>query len=278
MSTTPFQSSTSSSSTTSSSFVGGSFPFHSAPPNFDFFSSSSLPSTTSPPPPSAGTTFRQGATNGLAQMNNFFSSFISGGTNRQNSSTSTSSSFAATSTRSSPPPPPPSSVPPTTTTTAPSPPPATSVTRPAFCLKRLQKERKELLSRPPDNISMNQPTELFEWLVNIKGADGTEDANEEFVLRFRFPERYPLDSPEVTFVDTPPIHPHVYSNGHICLSILYDGWSPALSVSSICLSLISMLSSCKRKEKPQDDGPYVRMAGSHVSPKHMRWIFHDDTV
>lgn len=49
-----------------------------------------------------------------------------------------------------------------------------------------------------------------------------------------------------------PVHPHVYSNGHICLSILTEDWSPALSVQSVCLSIISMLSSCKEKVPLQD--------------------------
>lgn len=65
---------------------------------------------------------------------------------------------------------------------------------------------------------------------------------------FRFSDQYPIDSPAVQFIVNntkgylSPVHPHIYSNGHvgvvlsmnsadtfkICASILSDGWSPVL--------------------------------------------------
>ena len=45
-------------------------------------------------------------------------------------------------------------------------------------------------------------------------------SGETFRLRVIFSERYPLEPPEVTFVPPSPVHPHIYSNGHICLDIL----------------------------------------------------------
>jgi len=35
--------------------------------------------------------------------------------------------------------------------------------------------------------------------------------------------------------------------------VLYDSWSPAMRLSSICLSILSMLSSSSVKQKPKDN-------------------------
>ncbi len=82
----------------------------------------------------------------------------------------------------------------------------------------------------------------------MQGPPDTFYEGEVFSLTFKFGPKYPFDSPEVIFVgENIPVHPHIYSNGHICLSILSEDWSPALSVQAVCLSIVSMLSSAKEK-------------------------------
>ncbi|EDS43865.1 ubiquitin conjugating enzyme E2 [Culex quinquefasciatus] len=110
-------------------------------------------------------------------------------------------------------------------------------------------------------------------LINIDGVEGTLYEGEHFQLLFKFNNKYPFDSPEVTFIGSNiPVHPHVYSNGHICLSILTDDWSPALSVQSVCLSISSMLSSCREKRRPPDNGIYVKTCNKN--PKKTKWWYH----
>ncbi|XP_056340129.1 ubiquitin-conjugating enzyme E2 W isoform X3 [Oenanthe melanoleuca] len=145
--------------------------------------------------------------------------------------------------------------------------------------KRLQKELLAFQNDPPPGMTLDEKSvqnSITQWIVDMEGAPGTLYEGEKFQLLFKFSSRYPFDSPQVMFTgDNIPVHPHVYSNGHICLSILTEDWSPALSVQSVCLSIISMLSSCKEKRRPPDNSFYVRTCNKN--PKKTKWWYHDDT-
>ncbi|CAB3377663.1 ubiquitin-conjugating enzyme E2 W [Cloeon dipterum] len=146
--------------------------------------------------------------------------------------------------------------------------------------KRLQRELKLMQSEPPPGMTVDHEEamqDLTRWIINVEGAPGTLYEGEHFQLQFKFGSRYPFDSPQVMFTgQNIPIHPHVYSNGHICLSILTDDWSPALSVQAVCLSIVSMLSSCKEKKRPLDNTFYIKTC--HKNPKKTKWWYHDDEV
>ena len=58
---------------------------------------------------------------------------------------------------------------------------------------------------------------------------------EVYRLQVKFTERYPLEPPEVMFVPPhTPVHPHVYSNGHICLGARRRALGPA-ACAVVCL-------------------------------------------
>ena len=153
-------------------------------------------------------------------------------------------------------------------------------------LNRLNKELADLKTFKAFTVKVDDNNPRI-WYVSFKGAENTLYANEDFTLQFKFSNEYvsihyiikyiqPIDSPEVIFVGHIPTHEHIYSNGFICLSILYNEWSPALRVSSVCLSILSMLSSAKVKKKPHGDAEFS--ARHYTGPKQIRWFFDDETV
>ncbi|KAI8994561.1 putative ubiquitin-conjugating enzyme E2 W-like protein [Pilobolus umbonatus] len=146
--------------------------------------------------------------------------------------------------------------------------------------KRLTKELRDLSQNPPEGVIIDEAENYKIWKIRLCGAVGTLYEGEQFKLEFRFTPQYPLEAPDVVFIKPcVPIHPqyvgisiiHVYSNGHICLNILYRDWSPVQTVAQVCLSILSMLSSCTKKELPPDNDLYVR--GASASPKKTTWAF-----
>ncbi|KAH7829653.1 putative ubiquitin-conjugating enzyme E2-18 kDa [Monocercomonoides exilis] len=140
--------------------------------------------------------------------------------------------------------------------------------------KRIMKDIQHLFEEPSPFIQpISEPSSLQQFDVRIFGPPGSIFDGENFRLRFWFPLQYPYENPKVTFVPPEvPMHPHVYSNGHICLSVLYSYWKPSMTVFSTCLSILTMLSSAKNKGRPFNDSSYVMYSGD---PRYSSWVFDE---
>jgi ubiquitin-conjugating enzyme E2 D/E len=121
-----------------------------------------------------------------------------------------------------------------------------------MALKRIQKEYRDIQKDPPANTSAGPVTEqdLFNWKATIMGPDDSPYQGGLFFLNIHFPTDYPFKPPKVQFT-TKIYHPNINANGGICLDILKDQWSPALTISKVLLSICSLLTD------PNPDDPLV---------------------
>mmetsp|Transcript_34781 Transcript_34781/g.87481 ORF Transcript_34781/g.87481 Transcript_34781/m.87481 type:complete len:165 (+) Transcript_34781:74-568(+) len=121
--------------------------------------------------------------------------------------------------------------------------------------KRLISEYKAISLNPPDGITAGPVTEdnFLVWEAYIVGPPETPYEGGVFEATLTFPKDYPLNPPTMQF-NHKLWHPNVYENGEVCISILHpsgedpthyesihERWSPAQSVQTILLSVMSML-------------------------------------
>lgn len=109
-------------------------------------------------------------------------------------------------------------------------------------LKRIKKELEELIKDPPVGCSAGPVgDDLYHWQAIITPPAGTPYSGGTFCLAIHFPSDYPFKPPKVSFT-TRVYHCNINQNGAICLDILKDKWSPALTISKVLLSIMSLLS------------------------------------
>ena len=118
--------------------------------------------------------------------------------------------------------------------------------------RRIEAELKEIIKDPPASCSAGpvDKEDIYKWEATIMGPEGTPYRGGVFKLSIDFPTNYPFKPPKIRFL-TRIYHPNINSSGGICLDILKDNWSPALTVSKVLLSICSLL------DEPNPDDPLV---------------------
>jgi ubiquitin-conjugating enzyme E2 D/E len=114
--------------------------------------------------------------------------------------------------------------------------------------RRITKELEDMNRDPPPNISAGEGSSKTNWIATIIGPEGTPFQGGIFKLDINFGSDYPFKPPKVKFI-TSMYHPNINSTGDICLDILKQQWSPALTIPKLLLSICSLM------DQPNADDP-----------------------
>eukprot|EP00754_Rhynchopus_humris_P042352 Rhum_TRINITY_DN26061_c0_g1::Rhum_TRINITY_DN26061_c0_g1_i1::g.183243::m.183243/K06689/UBE2D, UBC4, UBC5; ubiquitin-conjugating enzyme E2 D len=111
-----------------------------------------------------------------------------------------------------------------------------------MALRRIKKELADLEKEPIPHVSASPANhdDLLRWKATIEGPEDSPYEGGLFDLIIEFPTNYPFKPPGLKFM-TKLFHPNINNKGLICLDILKDQWSPALSISKVLLSVCSLL-------------------------------------
>jgi len=124
-------------------------------------------------------------------------------------------------------------------------------------IKRILKEFRDMIEPSSGSgttsvsacgVPYMQDDDCTKWKVVLPSPTTSVYGGRFFVMTVQFPSDYPFKPPRVQFL-TKVFHPNVNEDGHICIDILKDHWSPALTVGKVMLSIASLL------ESPNPDDP-----------------------
>jgi len=113
-----------------------------------------------------------------------------------------------------------------------------------MAIRRIFKEYSDIcfIDAPPASISASPVSteDMFTWSASIIGSDKTPYEGGKFYLDIKFPPEYPFKPPQIRFT-TKIYHPNINAHGNICMDILYNYWSPALTITKVLVSIINLL-------------------------------------
>merc|ERR1712065_60615 len=134
-----------------------------------------------------------------------------------------------------------------------------------MALRRITKENKDIQNDPPAACSAGPVgDDMYRWQATIMGPTDSPYEGGVFFLNINFPPDYPFKPPKVKF-ETKIYHCNINDKGGICLDILKDNWSPALTISQVLLSICSLLTD------PNPDDPLVPDIASQLKSDKARY-------
>ncbi|ETO29102.1 Ubiquitin-conjugating enzyme family protein [Reticulomyxa filosa] len=119
---------------------------------------------------------------------------------------------------------------------------------------RIKKELQDFQKKKKDGAGVEAEIvgkDMQHWIGRLVGPKDTPYEGGIFTVDIQIPDQYPFSPPKCTF-NTRVWHPNISSQtGAICLDILKDQWSPAMTIRTVLLSLQALLCT-PEPDDPQD--------------------------